>query len=292
MIKSMTGFGKAECIIKDKKVTIELKSVNSKQLDLNVKLPYLIKDKEVEVKQLLSAVLERGKIDCYVSTERQETESATKNFDDIFILNSFKELKKITKSLKLSDEEIFSQVMRLPDATKKTEAEVVTEKDLKSFMAAMKKAITAFNEFREQEGKALEKDILARINNISKGLKAIEKYDQPRIEKIKQRIKDNLTEVIEVNKIDNNRFEQELIYYIEKLDVTEEKVRLKNHCDYFLETAKKENNSGRKLAFISQEIGREINTIGSKANNSEMQKIVVEMKDELEKVKEQINNVL
>lgn len=287
----MTGFGKAECTIGDKKLTIEVKSVNSKQLDLNLRIPYFLKEKDAEVKSMISKSVERGKVDFSVYYETIG-EQKVQVFDNALIKLYYKELKKVADELKIQNTNLLAEVLKMPDVLIKSEVSELTEKDWKTIHAAMNKALKAFNDFREQEGKALEKDFNLRLKHIHTMLKKIDGADKERIKIIKDRIRKNIDEVIEPSKFDANRFEQELIYYVEKLDITEEKVRLKNHCDYFSKTMNEEDNAGRKLGFISQEIGREINTIGSKANNAEIQKMVVEMKDDLEKIKEQVNNVL
>ena len=287
----MTGYGKAECLVGQKKISIEIRSVNSKQLDLNLRMPFYLREKESDIKTVISKTVERGKVDMSVYAEKK-SDTEIKLFDHSLIKKYYDELKKLSKELKVSNENIFSEVLKLPDVVRKNENEVLSELEWKTINKSILIAIKNFNSFREQEGKALEKDLSFRIKNILLLLKKTDSADKARIEMIKKRIKKNMEEIIPVAKFDTNRFEQELIYYIEKLDITEEKVRLKNHCDYFLITMKEENNCGRKLGFISQEIGREINTIGSKANHTDIQKMVVEMKDELEKVKEQLNNVL
>lgn len=291
MIKSMTGYGKAECEFQSKKLTIEIKSLNSKQLDLNLKLPSLFKEKEIDIRNEISRELVRGKVELTVSSD-SNSEDAVACINTPLLKNYYKQLTEISGELNLSvPEDIIATLLRLPDVLK-SEKQEVSDEDWARLMKSISGAIKATDDFRRQEGKALEKDIAERINLISKLAVNLEVFEKQRTEKVKQKIRQSLTELVSPDKIDENRFEQELIYYIEKLDITEEKVRLANHCSYFLETSKEEEPSGKKLGFIAQEIGREINTIGSKANDSEMQKIVVKMKDELEKIKEQINNIL
>ncbi len=290
-MKSMTGFGKATAEIPGKKVTVEVRSLNSKQLDLNLRLPYLYKEKELELRADISKQIERGKVDITVFTE------ATQDAQPIAINKTlakiyYKELKALSDELDEVTPNILSLVVKMPDVMK-AEREVVEldEEEWKQIKATVDKAIDAFQKFRSDEGKTLSNEFTTRIGLIDNLLTEVVKMDAARVENIRSRIKNSLSEVIEKEKIDQNRFEQELVYYIEKLDITEEKLRLKTHIDYFLNTMK-EAGSGRKLGFISQEIGREINTIGSKANDATVQKLVVQMKDELEKIKEQLLNVL
>ncbi|MBL7888891.1 MAG: YicC family protein [Bacteroidia bacterium] len=287
----MTGFGKAVNEIPGKKITVEIRSLNSKQLDLNLRIPYLYKEKELELRTELSKQLERGKVDVSVYTEStQETVPTTlnKNLAKAY----YNELRSLSQELNEKEENLLSLVVKMPDVLKAEKETVeLDETEWNQVKEAVNKAIEAFQKFRDDEGKTLEKEFQNRIGIIGKLLNEVLSLDNTRVDNIKKRIKNNLEEVIDLNKIDQNRFEQELIYYIEKLDITEEKLRLKTHLDYFNETMK-EPASGRKLGFISQEIGREINTIGSKANDAGIQKLVVQMKDELEKVKEQLLNVL
>ncbi len=289
--KSMTGFGKAVNEIPGKKITVEIRSLNSKQLDLNLRIPYLYKEKELELRTELSKQLERGKVDVSVYTEStQETVPTTlnKNLAKAY----YNELRSLSQELNEKEENLLSLVVKMPDVLKAEKETIeLDETEWNQVKEVVNKAIEAFQKFRDDEGKTLEKEFQNRIGIIGKLLNEVLSLDNTRVDNIKKRIKNNLEEVIDLNKIDQNRFEQELIYYIEKLDITEEKLRLKTHLDYFNETMK-EPASGRKLGFISQEIGREINTIGSKANDAGIQKLVVQMKDELEKVKEQLLNVL
>lgn len=291
MIKSMTGYGKAECEFQSKKITIEIKSLNSKQLDLNLKIPSIYKEKEVDIRNEISRELVRGKIELSISLDCN-SEEATASINTTLLKSYHKQISDISKELNLPvPDDIISTLLRLPDVLK-SEKQEVSEEEWTNLLSTVSNAIKAINQFRQQEGKALEKDIAGRISLITDLLTGLEVFEKQRIEKVKQKIRQSLLELVTPDKVDENRFEQELIYYIEKLDITEEKVRLVNHCSYFLETSKEEEPSGKKLGFIIQEIGREINTIGSKANDADMQKIVVKMKDELEKIKEQINNIL
>lgn len=291
MIKSMTGYGKAECEFQSKKITVEIKSLNSKQLDLNLKIPSIYKEKEVDIRNEISRELVRGKIELSISLDCN-SEEATASINTTLLKSYHKQISDISKELNLPvPDDIISTLLRLPDVLK-SEKQEVSEEEWTNLLSTVSNAIRAINQFRQQEGKALEKDIAGRISLITNLLTGLEVFEKQRIEKVKQKIRQSLLELVTPDKVDENRFEQELIYYIEKLDITEEKVRLVNHCSYFLETSKEEEPSGKKLGFIIQEIGREINTIGSKANDADMQKIVVKMKDELEKIKEQINNIL
>lgn len=291
MMKSMTGFGKATNEIPGKKVTVEVRSLNSKQLDLNLRLPYTYKEKELELRADISKQIERGKVDITVFTE-STSESLPVAINKPLAKTYYKELKALSEELNENNHNLLSLVVKMPDVMK-AEREVVEldEAEWKQVKATVDKAIDAFQKFRGDEGNTLSNEFITRIGIIDKLLAEILVMDASRVENIKTRIKNNIAEAIEKEKIDQNRFEQELIYYIEKLDITEEKLRLKTHIDYFLNTMK-EPASGRKLGFITQEIGREINTIGSKANDATVQKLVVQMKDELEKIKEQLLNVL
>jgi uncharacterized protein (TIGR00255 family) len=287
----MTGYGKAECILPDKKLTIEIKSLNSKQMDTNTRLPSLYKEKELEIRQQISSELERGKVECSFYYELSE-DAASGTINAPVVKSYYEQLYKISGELGLeASMELLSTVMRMPD-TLRNEKPELKENEWGSVRAALKQAIAHVNEFRNQEGKSLDTDLRQRVEAISQKLINIEKYEEERIEQIRERIGNNLAAYLRKEDLDENRFEQELIFYIEKLDVSEEKVRLSNHCKYFLETMEDQKPAGKKLGFISQEMGREINTLGSKANHAEIQKLVVEMKDELERIKEQILNVL
>lgn len=291
MIHSMTGYGKAICELPNKKISIEIKSLNSKQLDLNTRLPNLYREKDIEIRSLLGNKLKRGKIDLSFYVEAATSDKITKINSGV-IKEYYSNLKEVASDLNLEDTTDFLRViMPLPD-TVKVELAELDESEWKSIHATLCEAIDNIINFRKREGEALEADIRYRIEQIGKLLQEVPNYEGQRIERIKSRIRENLEEIAQKTKVDENRFEQELIFYIEKLDVTEEKVRLSNHLEYFLETMDGEESSGKKLGFISQEIGREINTLGSKANDADIQKLVIRMKDELEKIKEQILNVL
>ncbi len=291
MIKSMTGFGKASDEFSGKKITVEIRSLNSKQLDLNLRMPYIYKEKELELRGEIAKQIERGKVDISIYTEALQ-EALPIAINKTLAKAYYTELKALAEELHESESDLFKLTMQMPDVLK-AERELVELNldEWKLVKETVDKAIEAFQKFRTDEGKTLSNEFEMRIGFIVKLLTDVISLDDARVENIRQRIKNNIAELIEKDKIDENRFEQELIYYIEKLDITEEKLRLKTHLDYFTATMK-ELGSGRKMGFIAQEIGREINTIGSKANDSSIQKLVVQMKDELEKIKEQLLNVL
>lgn len=285
----MTGFGKATKEFSNKSVSVEIRSLNSKNVDMSLRLSSIYRDKEHELKSEVSKLLERGKIDLsvYVESKKQETPVEV---NTELAKAYYEKLKQLAKDLNEPDTNLLTQVLKMPDVLK-SERKEPDENDWKEIYEVIVVAIAFLNKFREDEGKSIEKDFEDRLSIITNALEKIKEHDAARIQTIKDRIRKNLEDVVGSDKIDNNRFEQELIYYIEKLDINEEKVRLKTHLDYFIKTMR-EPSGGRKLNFIAQEIGREINTIGSKANDAEMQKQVVLMKDELEKIKEQTNNVL
>lgn len=289
MLKSMTGFGKATKEFDNKIVSVEIRSLNSKNLDLSLRLSSIYRDKEQELKSELLKLMERGKVDLSVYVE-SKTEETPVDINVPLAKAYYKQLKKLAEELNEPSHDLLKQILKMPDVLK-SERKEPNEQDWKDIYSVVMEAVKALNKFREDEGKSIEKDFMNRINIISSSLENIKQHDASRIQTIKERIQKNLDEFVGSEKVDNNRFEQELIYYIEKLDINEEKVRLQTHLDYFMETMK-EPGGGRKLNFIGQEIGREINTIGSKANDAVMQKMVVLMKDELEKIKEQTNNVL
>ena len=291
MLVSMTGFGKATCELENKKLSIEIKSLNSKQLDAYTRVPGFYREKEIELRNLISKNLFRGKIDFSMYAEVIGTEN--KSIVNTELVKAyFNQLSSISDDLGIKNrDDLISIIMRLPD-TLKSEREELDEDEWKTVLQSIQQALNDLIDFRKQEGKALENDIKKRINSILNLLKEIEPLEKERIENVKERLRNNLKELAEKDEYDKNRFEQELIFYLEKLDITEEKVRLSHHCEYFLTTMKLDEPVGKKLGFISQEIGREINTLGSKANHSEMQKLVIVMKDELEKIKEQVLNVL
>jgi uncharacterized protein (TIGR00255 family) len=289
MLKSMTGFGKATKEFENKTVNVEIRSLNSKNLDLSLRLSSTYRDKEHELKSEITKLLERGKVDLSIYVESKQVETPVQINTDL-AKSYYNQLKQLATDLNEPTTNLMSHVLKMPDVLK-SERKEPNEQDWNDIHSVVLTAIEGLNKFRSDEGKSIEKDFEIRLGIIADSLEKIKEHDAARIQNIRDRIKKNLEEVVGKDKIDNNRFEQELIYYIEKLDINEEKVRLKTHLDYFIKTMK-EPAGGRKLNFIGQEIGREINTIGSKANDAEMQKLVVLMKDELEKIKEQTNNVL
>ncbi|MGM0503919.1 MAG: YicC/YloC family endoribonuclease [Bacteroidota bacterium] len=291
MIKSMTGYGKAECELKDKKITLEIKTLNSKNLDIFTKIPGIYKEKELDIRSEISKKLERGKVEFVLYYETTDFSKAT-TINPAVVKNYYHQLKTIADELNISSQEqLLQTIMRLPD-TLSTEHEEINSEEWKAVLSTIGKAIEQVNEFRSQEGLHLEKDMKQRIETIDRLKDDLSNYEEARIERVKERLRENIKMLFEEHEVDNNRFEQEIIYYLEKLDITEEKVRLTNHCQYFTEMLNQGNAIGKKLGFIAQEIGREINTIGSKANDPDMQKNVVLMKDELEKIKEQVLNIL
>jgi uncharacterized protein (TIGR00255 family) len=291
MIRSMTGFGKTEFELGNKKYTLEIKSLNSKQLDINTRIPALYRQKDIEIRRLMSEMLTRGKVDFALYLDNLGSESTTK-INSAIIKDYYRQLSEVHQELGLEvNESIMHSIMRLPDTVKMTYEEL-DESEWLIVRENLIKTLEELNRFRDQEGLALAADIVANIANILDLLKQVEPFENQRMENVKAKIMDSLNDLQLNGSIDKNRFEQELIYYMEKLDINEEKVRLTNHCSYFTETMAEEEPSGRKLGFIAQEIGREINTLGSKANESNLQRIVVQMKDSLEKIKEQVLNVL
>lgn len=287
----MTGFGKAEFEVNNKKITIEIKSLNSKQIDINTRIPALYREKDITLRKELSDALVRGKVDLNIYMENLGDDSNSK-INEPILKSYFQQLSKVSSDLNLAiDHSTLQAAIRLPDVVK-TEYETLDEKEWNVILQNVRKALSNIEEFRVQEGNALLTDIEGNIKSIDDLLKKIEPFEAKRIETIKQRLKDNLESLKLNGSVDKNRFEQELIFYLERLDINEEKVRLANHCSYFLETIDLPESAGKKLGFISQEIGREINTIGSKANDTDIQRIVVKMKDHLERVKEQLLNVL
>lgn len=291
MIKSMTGFGKAECELKDRKVIIEIKSLNSKNLDIYAKIPGMYREKELEIRNIISKKLQRGKIEFVLYYEITDDNKAT-TINSGVVKNYIDQLKSVADDLNIeTSEQLLQMAIQLPD-TLNTERDKIDENDWKIIRQTIIDALDQLDEFRIQEGEYLKKDIEQRIKIIDDTKNEITPFEIARTEKIKEKLKVSLNKSVDEQDYDKNRFEQELIYYLEKLDITEEKVRMTNHCNYFLEMLDEPESNGKKLGFISQEIGREINTIGSKANDSDIQKRVVLMKDELEKIKEQMLNIL
>jgi uncharacterized protein (TIGR00255 family) len=285
----MTGFGKATLELNEKTINVEIRSLNSKGADISLRLSSGLRNYELDLRNELSKQLERGKIDLSIFIESNKAETPVE-INTALAKAYYVQLKELASALDEPLDNSISQILKFPDVLK-TEKKETDENEWAKIKVCVNEAIAQLNNFREVEGLALMKDFEKRLFNINQCLDEVSVLDVLRINAIKTRIRNNIDEVIGKSKIDENRFEQELIYYVEKLDINEEKVRLKTHLDYFLETCR-ENSAGRKLNFISQEIGREINTIGSKANDAPMQKLVVIMKDELEKIKEQANNVL
>ena len=288
MIKSMTGFGKGEAMVDDKKIRVELRSLNSKQLDLSIKLPGKYRAAEAEMRNIITRELQRGKVDCFVSFEAATAETPAHINQEAFKAYA-DELRAVCEENNVATDSLLSAVLRMPDVVTSEEREV-SEAELAAIIEATKAACAELNNFRVQEGAILISDLLGRIDLIEKYRHEVEQFEGARVETIKNRIRENI-EKLQLE-VDNNRLEQEMIFYIEKLDITEEKVRLDNHCNYFREVSASEEAPGRKLGFIAQELGREINTMGSKSNEANMQRLVVKMKDELEKIKEQVLNIL
>ncbi len=291
MIQSMTGYGKAVVAYKDKKINVEIKSLNSKQLDLQARIAPLYREKEMEIRQMIAKALERGKVDFALWVEKEQGIDATP-VNVALMENYYQQLKTATKRMNIPEpDDWIITLTRMPDVLTKTEQEVLSDEEWTEARKAVVQAIEALVNFRKQEGAALEKKFNEKIDNIERLMAEIEPYEKSRVEKIRQRIVDGLQQIPGVD-YDKNRLEQELIYYIEKLDISEEKQRLANHLKYFRETMADGHGQGKKLGFIAQEMGREINTTGSKSNQAEMQNIVVQMKDELEQIKEQVLNAL
>ncbi|CAM4079590.1 YicC/YloC family endoribonuclease [Gillisia limnaea] len=285
MIQSMTGFGKSLLQLPSKKITVEIKSLNSKSLDLNARIPGQYREKELQLRTLIANSLTRGKVDfsLHVEVTGEETTAA---INPAVVKNYIRQLKEIVDG---DETELLKMAVRMPDALK-TERDEIDEIEFEGIEEAVSEALLEINKFRTDEGLALEKDLQFRVTSIEKLLEEIITMDPDRIEGVRDRLKKGVADLKE--KVDENRFEQELVFYIEKFDITEEKVRLDNHLSYFKEALNSQDSNGKKLAFISQEMGREINTIGSKSNYAPMQQLVVQMKDELEKIKEQLLNVL
>lgn len=289
IVRSMTGFGRAEGVVKDRKVTVELRSLNSKQLDLLLKLPGAYKEREQELRQALSERVVRGKAEAFIAMEAIHAAKRT-TFDRPLIKAYYEEIRGIVQEVAPdSSVDIMAQVLRLPDVAS-TSAERLDEEEWQGLKGLVRAALEGFDRFRCEEGARLAAELVERVAAIEALLSEVESLDQGRADRVRERLRAKLAE-LQVN-IDQDRYEQELIYYLEKLDITEEKVRLRAHCAYFRETIQADEQQGRKLGFIAQEMGREINTIGSKANDALIQRLVVRMKDELEKVKEQLLNVL
>ena len=290
MVKSMTGFGKGEAALRNKKITVEIRSLNSKQLDLSLRLPAVYRQSDYEIRNLIARTIQRGKVDVFVTVESQAVETSARINREVFR----EYLRQMNDTLSFSGidagyDAILPVIMRLPDVVA-TEAEAISEEEHAALLAAVEAAAAHLDAFREQEGAILIADLLRRVELIEQYKTEVVPFEKARTETVKARILDNLSKL--AVEVDRNRLEQEMIFYLEKLDITEEKVRLTNHCNYFREVASSEEGAGRKLGFIAQEMGREINTMGSKANEPNIQILVVKMKDELEKIKEQVLNIL
>ena len=292
MIQSMTGYGKATVELPDKKINVEIKSLNSKAMDLSARIAPLYREKEMEIRNEISRKLERGKVDFSLWIEKKESAESATPINQTLVEGYYKQILAISQNLGIPvPADWFQTLLRMPDVMTKNDTQELSEEEWAVVYSAVEKAVGALVDFRKQEGAALEKKFREKIANISHLLETIAPYEKERVAKVKERITDALEKTLSVD-YDKNRLEQELIYYIEKLDVNEEKQRLGNHLKYFINTLETGTGQGKKLGFIAQEMGREINTLGSKSNHAEMQKIVVQMKDELEQIKEQVLNVM
>lgn len=288
----MTGYGVHTYEDDTVSITVEVKSLNSKQTDLNVRLPRIVNDKELEIRTQVAKALGRGKVSVMIDVSQHGDASNKAKIDKGLAIEYYNELKEIATEVGADASDLFRQAILMPQVIQSNTSEGLSEEQQKALMTTVTEATVKCIEFRSQEGDALSVKLSEYITTISNLLEEVIKYDPERVEGIKARIQESLEKNVGVDNVDTNRFEQELIYYIEKLDITEEKVRLRNHLDYFTEILNAKDSNGKKLGFIGQEIGREINTIGSKANNATVQQLVVNMKDELEKIKEQVLNVL
>lgn len=292
-MQSMTGFGKAVSEFSNKKVVIEVKSLNSKQLDLYTKINYFYRSKELEIRNLVQQELGRGKVELSLMVDQVSEATAGVQINKVAFNNYVNQIKEISEESGVAlPNDWFTVVMRMPEVLKAEQNEELSDEEWEQTLCAIKEALKALNEFRSQEGEGLKKFFIERIDTIRGYLAEVPNYEKARIDKIKARLEENLAALEEKVSLDSGRLEQEMIFYIEKLDISEEKQRLAKHLDYFIETMEKEPACGKKLGFIAQEMGREINTLGSKSNCSELQVLVVNMKDELEKIKEQVLNVL
>ncbi len=290
MIHSMTGYGKAEGIIGNKKITIQLRSLNSKQADVSVKVPSTFKDQELVFRKEIANQLQRGKIEMYLSYESNEKDNSYEVDEEVF-QQYYNQLSLLNGKFKLDNSNLTATILKMPEILKARE-ETINENDNVALLELLQQALSDINTFRADEGKTLETDLTEHVNQIDGLLTEALKYEDERTATVRARILSNLEDSQQQDKVDMDRFEQEMIFYMEKYDISEEKVRLKAHCDYFKKTMSEAEGQGKKLGFISQEIGREVNTLGSKSNHAQMQKLVVQMKDQLEKIKEQVLNVL
>ena len=292
MIQSMTGYGKATAELSDKKINVEIKSLNSKAMDLSTRIAPLYREKEIEIRNEIAKALERGKVDFSLWIDKKDACELITPINQDVVVAYYERIRTISETTGIpAPEDWFSTLLRMPDVMTKNDIQELSEEEWKAVHATVLQAIQNLVDFRIQEGAALEKKFREKISNIAKLLTSVDPYEKERVEKIKERITDALEKTISVD-YDKNRLEQELIYYIEKLDINEEKQRLSNHLKYFINTMEDGSGQGKKLGFIAQEMGREINTLGSKSNHAEMQKIVVQMKDELEQIKEHVLNVM
>lgn len=292
MIYSMTGFGRELLEFNGKKITIDVRTLNSKSADISTRIPNLYKEKDIDIRRMLSQGLQRGKIDFSINVENVQTTNPINSSAVIAAYKSFVEdCQKNDVQISFYDNSLLSSMIRMPELQQNGNEEL-TDEEWSAVEKAIQKTINRCCEYRKEEGRILEKDVLSKIDSILSLLEKVPQYEAERIAVIKDKIRQSLNELNLNDSNSENRYEQEIIYYLEKLDINEEKVRLRKHCEYFIETTKAENDAGRKLGFIAQEMGREINTLGSKAHHAEMQKIVVMMKDELEKIKEQSLNIL
>ena len=292
MIQSMTGYGKATAELSDKKINVEIKSLNSKAMDLSTRIAPLYREKEIEIRNEIAKALERGKVDFSLWIDKKDACELITPINQDVVVAYYERIRTISETTGIPvPEDWFSTLLRMPDVMTKNDIQELSEEEWKAVHATVLQAIQNLVDFRIQEGAALEKKFREKISNIAKLLTSVDPYEKERVEKIKERITDALEKTISVD-YDKNRLEQELIYYIEKLDINEEKQRLSNHLKYFINTMEDGSGQGKKLGFIAQEMGREINTLGSKSNHAEIEKIVVQMKDELEQIKEQVLNVM
>lgn len=292
MILSMTGYGKATADFPDKKINVEIKSLNSKAMDLSIRMAPSYREKEMDTRKEINAAIERGKVDFVLWVEKKDCAADATHINQNLVAEYYRQIKNISTNLNIPlPEDWFQTLLKMPDVLSANETSELSDEEWNITHDTIRKAIENLLEFRRQEGAALDKKLREKITNITQLLGSIEPYEKDRVEKIKSRIQESLNKYLDVQ-YDNNRFEQELIYYIEKLDISEEKQRLSNHLKYFIATMESGQGQGKKLGFIAQEMGREINTLGSKSNQAEMQKIVVQMKDELEQIKEQVLNIM
>ncbi|GAP43515.1 TIGR00255 family protein [Lentimicrobium saccharophilum] len=290
MLRSMTGYGKAVAKLNGKSVTLEIRSLNSKQLDMNLRLHPALRDNEPEIRAVVNRMLERGKVELTGNIDFTGTDLPAVINRPVAV-SYYNELSSLARELGASEENLLSVVMKMPEVTRLSKEEITVE-EWNSIFTSLNEALQQLDEFRKHEGELLERDFILRIKTIQSLLAEVEPFEQNRNLQLREKLRNSFADFIDNNNFDTNRFEQEIIYYLEKLDITEEKVRLAKHCKYFLETLIEDASNGRKLSFVSQEIGREINTMGSKANDADIQKLVVRMKDELEKIKEQLANIL